>query len=80
MELWKFGDYKNYTSLDLLANLLNLPSSKSDMDGSQVGDYYYNKDGLQEIATYCNKDVITTTYLYLRLKYPASTFELNIIA
>lgn len=79
MELWKFGDRKNFTSLDLLATILEIPSSKTDMNGSQVGDYYYNKDGLSEISEYCNKDVITTAYLFLRLKFPDIELDISVI-
>ncbi|MFO8066363.1 MAG: 3'-5' exonuclease [Bacteroidales bacterium] len=67
MELWKFGDIKNYTSLALLAAVFDIPSPKDDIDGSQVADVYYNKNELERIATYCNKDVITTARLYLKL-------------
>ncbi len=67
MELWKFGDIKNYTSLALLAAVFGIPSPKDDIDGSQVADVYYNKGQLERIAKYCNKDVITTARLYLKL-------------
>lgn len=68
MELWKFGDRKNYTSLKLLSDLLEIPSSKDDMDGSKVNTTYYNeKEGLKKIKTYCQGDVIATAQLYLRL-------------
>jgi DNA polymerase elongation subunit (family B) len=68
MELWKFGDYKNFTSLDLLAQLFGLPTSKDNIDGSQVNTVYYNEEGgLSRIAHYCNKDVILTARLFLRL-------------
>ncbi|MCC5943406.1 MAG: 3'-5' exonuclease [Bernardetiaceae bacterium] len=68
MQLWKFGDYKNFTSLDLLAQLFDLPTSKDDIDGSQVNEVYYKEEGgLERIATYCNKDVVLTARLFLRL-------------
>ena len=68
MELWKFGDRKNFTSLKLLSDLLEIPSSKNDMDGSKVNTTYYNeKEGLKKIETYCQGDVIATAQLYLRL-------------
>ncbi len=68
MELWKFGDWKSFTSLDLLTTIFNIPSSKKDMEGSMVTKTYYEeKDGLQKIAEYCQKDVIATAQLYLRL-------------
>ena len=68
MELWKFGDRKNFTSLKLLTDLLGIPSSKSELDGSIVSSTYYGEeDGLQRIETYCRGDVVATAQLYLRL-------------
>lgn len=67
MEMWKFGDYKSYTSLNLLAHVLNVPSSKDDMDGSQVGHTYWQSHDLERIARYCEKDVITLTNVFLRM-------------
>lgn len=67
MNLWKFGDYKNYTSLDLLANVLGLPTSKDDIDGSQVTRVYYQDHDLQRIAIYCEKDVKLTAKVYFAL-------------
>lgn len=68
LELWKFGDYKHYTSLDLLAAIFNIPSSKSDMDGSQVNGVYYKDNNLEKIKNYCISDVIVLTQLFLKLK------------
>ncbi len=68
MEMWKFGDRKNFTSLDLLTAIFDVPSSKSDIDGSMVNKVYYEEDGLQRIADYCCNDVIATAQLYLRMK------------
>jgi hypothetical protein len=68
MELWKFGDYKNYTSLKLLAKVLGIPSPKDDIDGSQVGNVYWQENDLQRIATYCQKDVLTVMQLMRRFK------------
>jgi DNA polymerase elongation subunit (family B) len=67
MELWKFGDRKNYTSLDLLAAIFNLPTSKDNIDGSMVNHVYYNDNDSDKIATYCKKDVLVTANLYLKL-------------
>ncbi len=67
MEMWKFGDKKSYTSLDLLATLFNIPTSKDLMDGSMVNNSYHNLNKLEEIADYCKKDVITLAQLYLAL-------------
>jgi 3'-5' exonuclease len=67
LELWKFGDYKNYTSLALLAEVLGLPSPKSDIDGSMVGKVYWVDRDLDRIAQYCMQDVLTTAKVYLHL-------------
>jgi predicted PolB exonuclease-like 3'-5' exonuclease len=66
MELWKFGDYKNYTSLNLLAHVFGIPSPKEDMDGSMVSKVYYEEKDLAKINTYCLKDVITLARVYGR--------------
>lgn len=68
MELWKFGDYKHYTSLKLMANVLGIPSPKEDMDGSMVRDVYYEENDLDRIVGYCELDVITTAQVFLRLR------------
>ena len=68
LELWKFGDYKHYTPLNLLAHILGIPSPKDDIDGSQVHKVYYEENNLQRIVTYCQKDVITVIQILLRLK------------
>jgi uncharacterized protein YprB with RNaseH-like and TPR domain len=68
MELWKFGDFKNYTSLNLLAHTLGVPTSKDDIDGSMVGEVYWQEKNLERIVTYCQKDVVTVAQVYLRLK------------
>jgi len=66
MELWKFGDIKNFTSLNLLAHVFGIPSPKDDMDGSMVGKTYYEDKDLPRIVNYCKKDVITLTRVYNR--------------
>ncbi|MGB5436243.1 MAG: 3'-5' exonuclease [Maribacter sp.] len=68
MELWKFGDYKHYTSLKLMANILGIPSPKEDIDGSMVRDVYYQDKDLERIITYCELDVVTTAQVFLRLR------------
>ena len=68
MELWKFGDFKNYTSLDLLANIFEIPSPKDDIDGSQVAEVYYVQKDVERIVTYCEKDALTVAQLFLRYK------------
>lgn len=68
MELWKFGDYKSFVSLDLLANIFNIPSPKDDIDGSMVSKVYYEENNLERIVEYCAKDVATLTQVLLRYK------------
>jgi len=68
MELWKFGDYKHYTSLKLLAYVLGIPSPKEDMDGSMVKDVFYKENDIDRIITYCELDVVTTAQVFLRLR------------
>ena len=66
MDLWKFGDFKNFSSLNLLAHVFGIPSPKDDMDGSMVGKTYYEDKDLPRIVKYCRKDVITLTRVYNR--------------
>lgn len=66
MELWKFGDNKSYTSIKLLAALLGFPSPKDDIDGSMVGQVYWEEQDVQRIAYYCEKDVLATIQLFLK--------------
>jgi len=63
MELWKFGDYKSYTSLNLLTSIFNIPTPKDDIDGSMVGHVYWKEQQLERICTYCQKDVVATAQL-----------------
>lgn len=65
---WKFGDYKHYTSLHLMANVLGIPTSKTDMDGSMVQDVYYKERDLQRIVDYCQRDVVVTANIILRFQ------------
>jgi hypothetical protein len=68
LELWKFGDHKHYTSLDLLAAVFNLESPKSDLDGSKVAQVYWNDRNMKRIVEYCRRDVITVAQLMIRYK------------
>jgi len=81
MDLWKFGDYKNYTSLKLLAAVFNIPSPKDDIDGSMVHKVYWEDNDLERIRIYCEKDVITTAQILLKFKsLPAlSTDKITIV-
>lgn len=68
MELWKFGDYKNYTSLNLLTAIFDIPTPKDDIDGSMVSHVYWNENQLERICTYCQKDVVATAQLIRRYR------------
>ncbi len=67
LDLWKFGDYKHYTSLKLLTHILGIPSPKDDIDGSQVARVYYEENNIERIAFYCEKDVLATSQLLLKM-------------
>lgn len=68
LELWKYGDHKNFTSLDLLAYTLGIASPKETLDGSKVGDCYWNEKDIEKIKQYCERDVVTVAQVYLRLQ------------
>ena len=68
LELWKFGDYKNYTSLNLLTAIFDIPTPKEDIDGSMVGNVYYVEKNLKRIKEYCEKDVVALTQVMRRYK------------
>ncbi|WP_178991192.1 3'-5' exonuclease [Winogradskyella schleiferi] len=68
LELWKFGDYKTYTSLKLLTNVLGIPSPKDDIDGSEVYRVYYKEKEIDRIIIYCEKDTIAVAQIFLRLR------------
>ncbi|MGB3590587.1 MAG: 3'-5' exonuclease [Nonlabens sp.] len=71
MELWKFGDYKHFTSLKLLTHVLGIASPKGDIDGSQVKDVFYKDNDLKRIITYCEADVVATAQIVLKLNNAA---------
>jgi 3'-5' exonuclease len=68
LQLWKFGDYKAYTSLNLLANIFNIPTPKDDIDGSMVGQVYWQENDLNRIVLYCQKDVVSVARLVQKWK------------
>lgn len=68
LELWKFGDYKHFTSLKLLTHVLGIPSPKEDIDGAMVRDVYYEKGDLDRIVKYCERDVVAIAQVLLRLR------------
>jgi DNA polymerase elongation subunit (family B) len=67
MELWKFGDFKNFTSLNLLANAFGIETPKDDIDGSMVWEVYWKEMNLDRVVTYCQKDVVTVAQILLRM-------------
>lgn len=69
MELWKFGDYKTFTSLDLLCAILDIPTPKDDINGSEVGRVYWQENDIERIKTYCQKDVLAIAQLMRRYNY-----------
>ena len=79
LELWRFGDFKNYTSLETLTHIFNIPSPKDDITGAQVGEVYWNEKDVKRIATYCQKDVVAIVQLFLRFKNEKLIEEENII-
>lgn len=79
LQLWKFGDYKNYISLKLMAQVLKIESPKDDIDGSMVGKVYWEENDLKRIAVYCQKDVITVAQIILRFKKMPLLQQSNII-
>lgn len=78
MELWKFGDFKSFTSLNLLAHTLGVPTPKDDIDGSMVWEVYWKEKNLQRIVTYCQKDVVTVAQVLLRMQGEPLIREENI--
>ena len=66
LQLWKFGDFKHYTSLSLLTEILGIPSPKDDIDGSDVAQVYYKEKNLARIVRYCEKDVLSLAQVILR--------------
>jgi len=79
MELWKFGDYKSYTSLDLLAAIFDIPGSKNEMSGDQVTRVYYEENDLEKIGRYCREDVVVLAQLYLKMNLQPVVRAENII-
>lgn len=68
MELWKFGDFKAYTSLALLCHVFNIPTPKDDISGADVARVYYEENDLERIKVYCEKDVVALIQLFLRMR------------
>lgn len=79
MDLWKFGDYKSYTSLDLLTAIFNIPTPKNDIDGSQVRKVFYEDDDLERIVKYCQQDTLAVAQIFLKYRGEATIIEENIV-
>ncbi|MBL1231970.1 MAG: 3'-5' exonuclease [Flavobacteriales bacterium] len=79
LQLWKFGDYKNYTSLGLLTAIFNIPTPKDDIDGSMVNQVYWEDKDVERIKIYCEKDVVALTQLFLRYRNEDLVKEENIV-
>jgi DNA polymerase elongation subunit (family B) len=79
MELWKFGDYKAYTSLALLCHIFNIPTPKDDISGADVARVYYEEKNLERIKIYCEKDVVALIQLFLRMRGDSLVDESSII-
>lgn len=78
LELWKFGDYKHYTSLDLLTHIFNIPSPKQDIDGSMVSQVYYEEKNIEKIKKYCERDVLAVAQLIMRYTHRPLINDKNI--
>jgi hypothetical protein len=68
MELWKFGDFKAYTSLSLLCHVFDIPTPKDDISGADVARVYYEDGDLERIKVYCEKDVVALIQLFLKMQ------------
>ncbi len=79
LELWKFGDYKHYSSLKLLTGILGIPSPKDDIDGSEVAQVYYQEKNLDRIVAYCEKDTIAVAQILLRFNNEPLLQESDIV-
>jgi len=80
LELWKFGDYKHYTSLKLLTSILGISSPKDDINGSEVANVYYQQKNIQRIVTYCEKDTLAVAQILLRFNNQELLKEEDIIS
>lgn len=78
MELWKFGDFKAYTSLVLLCHVFNIPTPKDDISGADVARVYYKENDLERIKAYCEKDVVALIQLFLKMRGDALVDDVEI--
>ena len=80
LDVWRFGDYKNYISLKLLTHVLGIPTPKDDISGSEVGRVYYHEYGLDRIRIYCEKDVVAVARIVLKIKALPDLEESSIVS
>ena len=80
MEMWKFGDYKHFSSVRLLIKVLNIPSPKDDIDGSEVAEVYYKEKDIDRIVIYCEKDVVAVAQIFLRFRNESILVEDEILS
>ena len=80
MEMWKFGDYKHFSSVRLLTKVLNIPSPKDDIDGSEVAEVYYKEKDIDRIVIYCEKDVVAVAQIFLRFRNESILVEDEILS
>jgi uncharacterized protein YprB with RNaseH-like and TPR domain len=79
LELWKFGDYKHFISLELMATIFNINSPKNDIKGKDVRDVYWKNNDLKRIVDYCEKDTLTVAQILLKITGNQLIKEENII-
>ncbi|MGL1888321.1 MAG: 3'-5' exonuclease [Reichenbachiella sp.] len=79
LQMWKFGDWKSYTSLELLTQVFNIPSPKGDIDGSDVNRVFYEEKDLDRISHYCNLDVVATAQVFMKMKGEELILEENMV-
>lgn len=79
LELWKFGDYKHFTSLALLCHIFEIPTPKDDISGADVARVYYEEKDLERIKVYCEKDVVALIQLFLKMRGDALVDESNVV-
>jgi DNA polymerase elongation subunit (family B) len=79
MEMWKFGDYKHYTRLELLAAVFGIPTSKDGIDGRQVNSTFYHENDLEKIKKYCLRDVEVTARIYMAMHPQLDELEIEIV-
>lgn len=66
-ELWRMGGTGAGSSLQALCNVLDIPVSKVDLVGDEVGAAYYRKE-YERIGRYCSYDTVATFNIFRRFK------------